>query len=214
MTSVSGSLRFFSSSFSFTWFFMCLNRFVVLPLYLRQVAAVSFPAWKYNHTVLLFLSDILRLRLCVAYMLLAEPASYFAWRCWVVRRYNIQSQEGGGGAKCACSTLWGAALESSGCRQPGHHVNETAAVHTGETLKLKYRSHYTGITWYQYQRWYQYYRYLDRSAHPYLPYLLHVMEYCLMLFYQWNQYWLVCKLANKQAERLFIFSGWSNSLCL
>ena len=110
-----------------------------------QVAVVIFLDWKYNLTALLFLSAILWLCLCVACILLAEPICLFAWRCWVTWRYNIKSQERGGGAKCACPTLWGAALESSGHEQPGRHFDETATVHTREKLKLKYRSHYTGI---------------------------------------------------------------------
>ena len=58
-----------------------------------EVTTVSFSAWKYNHNALLFLSDIVRLHLCVACMLLAEPTSLFVWCCWDTWRYNIKSQE-------------------------------------------------------------------------------------------------------------------------
>ena len=159
---------FFSSSFSFAWFFMCLNTFVVLPLYftpflqLIQIAVVSFSAWKYNHKALFFLSGIPWLRLCsLCFWLSPLPClrGTAEWRDGTTSNHKRGEEEQSVLLRSVRSSTWKQ-------RRLTCHLNKTTGLHTWEKLKLKYRFHYTGIVQYQYQRWYRYYRYLDQSAHP------------------------------------------------
>lgn len=71
-------------------------------------------------------------------------ACVIVWHRWVTWGYNIKTQEGGGGAKCTLSAVSGAAVKST-YRGTDRQVvsDKTAAVYTGEKLKLKYQSHYT-----------------------------------------------------------------------